>query len=268
MLFSALLLERYHLGEVTAEERAALEAALAEDPALAASLAALEQSDREIRRQYPRTPVFPERPRKPLGGGLPAPVWGLCAAALILAVALPALFLLRGPAGFAAGSPLMDRIKGNAGVYGPEGSFAELSVYLKSGPRSGQEPEEAVLPDGAVLHEGNTIQLAYMVSGKAEQYGVIFSIDGRSALTVHYPYREGQSARLITGRRIALEEAYTLDDAPEYEIFFFVVSDRPLDPGEILKSAGELARNPAASLEAGKRVFQQYLLRTIKIRKE
>jgi hypothetical protein len=162
----------------------------------------------------------------------------------------------------------MDRLKGNTGAYGPDGALAELSVYLQSGPQSGQGPEGTGLADGAILHEGNTIQLAYRVSGGAEQYGVIFSIDGRSALTVHYPCREGQSARLITGRRIALDEAYTLDDAPDYEIFFFVVSDKPLDTGKILKSAGELARNPGASMEAGKRVFRQYRLRTVKIRKE
>jgi hypothetical protein len=270
MFFSALLLERYHLGEVRAEERAALEAALAEEPGLGASLAALERSDREIRRRYPRTVVFPEKAGKfPGETRLPPLAWGLCAAALILIIALPVFFLLRVPAGFPAGpvSPA-DRLKGTADAYGPDGAFAELRVYLKSGSRPGQEPEEAGLAEGTILREGNTVQLAYMVSGRAEQYGVIFSIDGRSVLTVHYPYREGQSARLITGRRIPLDEAYTLDDAPDYEIFFFVVSDTPLDTKKILKSAGELARDPDTSVEAGKRVFRQYRLRTVKIRKE
>jgi hypothetical protein len=267
--FSEFLRERYHLGEVTAEERAAFEAAMAEDPALAASVAALEQSDREIRRQYAGELVFPPERTSRRKAGFPPLAWGLCAAALVLIVSLPAFFLIRGSAGFSAGSaPLPDRIKGEAGAYGPDGFFAELSVYLKSGPQSGQGAEETGLADGAVLHEGSTIQLAYMVSGGAEQYGVIFSIDGRSALTVHYPYRAGESTRLITGRRIALDEAYTLDDAPDYEVFFFVVSDRPLDTEKILNSAGELARNPGASMEAGKRMFQQYRVRTVKIRKE
>jgi hypothetical protein len=269
ILFSAFLLERYHLGEVTAEERAEVEAALAEDPGLAASVAALEQSDEDIRRRYPQAAVFPERARKfPGERGLPPLVWGLCAAALILITALPAFFLLRLPAGSAglpsSSVPPADRMKGT----GPEGSFAELSVYLKPDKKTGRAPEEKGLPEGAVLREGDTIQLAYMVSGGAEQYGVIFSIDGRGALTVHYPYREGQSARLITERRIALDEAYTLDDAPDYEVFFFVVSDKPLDTEKILKSAGELARNPGAGMEAGERIFRQYRLKTVKIRKE
>jgi hypothetical protein len=286
MRFSAFLLERYHLGELTADEQAAVEAALAEDPGLAASVADLEQSDAEIRRRYPLHIVFPERvresagksgrvsPRKfPVLPGFPALAWGLCAAALILVVALPALFLFRSPAGVPSGFPsvntdgsvpLTDRIKGN----GQEGSFTELSVYLKTDLKTGQGTEEQSLAEEAALREGDTIQLAYIVPGGVEQYGVIFSIDGRAALTVHYPYRTGQSARLITGRRIALDEAYTLDDAPDYEIFFFVSADKPLDVEKILESAAELARNPGASMEAGKQVFQQYQLRTVKIRKE
>jgi hypothetical protein len=47
-----------------------------------------------------------------------------------------------------------------------------------------------------------------------------------------------------------------------------VVSDKPLDPEKIPESAGKLARNPGAGMEAGKRIFQQYRLRTVKIRKE
>jgi hypothetical protein len=270
MSFSAFLLERYHLGEVTADERAAVEAALAGDAGLADSITALERSDQEIRRRYPQGTGFPEGAGKSPGNrGLPPLVWGLCAAALILVIALPAFLLFRSPAGFFAGSgSLADRIKGNPGGYGPDGSFAELSVYLKSEPGSGPGPEGTGLADGTVLHEGNTVQLAYMVSGGAEQYGVIFSIDGRSALTVHYPYREGQSARLITGRRIALDEAYTLDNAPDYELFFFVVSYMPVDVKGILDSAAALARNPGRALEEGKRVFASHTLRTVKIGKE
>jgi hypothetical protein len=271
--FSAFLLERYHLGEVTADERAAVEAALAEDEGLAASVAALEQSDREILRRYPLHAVFPERARKfPGKRGLPPLAWGLCAAGLILLAALPVLFRLRPPAGSAglpsSSVPLADRLKGNPDAYGPDGSFAELSLYLKSGSPSGQGPEEDVLPDEVVLHEGNTVQLAYTVSGGGERYGVIFSIDGRAALTVHYPYRAGQSTRLITGRRIALDEAYTLDDAPDYEVFFFVVSGQPLDAQEILNSAAELAREPGRALDDGRQVFARYQLRTVKVRKE
>ncbi|MDR1099126.1 MAG: hypothetical protein LBL28_01460 [Treponema sp.] len=271
--FSALLLERYHLGEVTADERAAVEAALAGDAELAASVAALEQSDREIRRRYPRYAVFPGALKFQTKPRVPPLAWGLCAAALILVIALPALFLLRSPAGVSADLPadsgsLADRIKGNPGGYGPDGSFAELNVYLKTDPASGPGSEDTGLAEGTVLREGNTIQLAYMVSGGAEQYGVIFSIDGRAALTVHYPYGEGQSTRLITGRRIALDEAYTLDNAPDYEIFFFVVSGTPLDAKKILDTAAALARNPGGALEEGKRVFAPYTMRTVKVRKE
>jgi hypothetical protein len=102
----------------------------------------------------------------------------------------------------------------------------------------------------------------------AGSYGVIFSIDGRSAVTMHYPYGLSQSTRLIPGKRIALDEAYTLDDAPDYEIFFFVVSSKPLDVSGILKSAEQLARNPETALERSGAVFRGYEVKTLTLRKE
>jgi hypothetical protein len=97
---------------------------------------------------------------------------------------------------------------------------------------------------------------------------VIFSIDGRSALTLHYPYAVSGSTELVPGRRIPLEEAYTLDDAPDCEIFFFVISDKPVDAAAILDRAGRLAGNPLAAPERGAEVFSGYELKTVFLKKE
>jgi hypothetical protein len=72
---------------------------------------------------------------------------------------------------------------------------------------------------------------------------VIFSVDGRSAVTLHYPYRPGQSTQLVSGRRTFLSEAYTLDDAPDFEVFIMVVSAEPLDAQTVLRTARALGEN-------------------------
>jgi hypothetical protein len=118
-----------------------------------------------------------------------------------------------------------DRTKGLADLLP-----VELSLYLKG-------EEEVVLSDQTVLEKGNTVQLAYTVPAGTEHYGVIFSVDGRAAVTMHYPYRKGQSSLLVSGKRTFLDEAYILDDAPDYEIFVMVVSEKPLDVDEILGEA-------------------------------
>jgi hypothetical protein len=250
--FSALTLERYHLGEVTAEEKERIEAALGADPPLANRLAELGLSDGEILRRYAPEQIFSGirgKTRRPLFRASPG--WALCAAALILVITLPVLAALR----TRRGDPLLtDRAKGGT----------ELSLYLK--PASAGNPADLKLTDKAVLREGHTVQLAYMVEG--ERYGIIFSIDGRSTVTVHYPYGEGQSTRLVSGKRTLLDEAYTLDDAPDYELFFFVIGDKPLDMGRILDSAQELAGNPKTAPERSAAVFKGYEVKTFILHKE
>ena len=194
------------------------------------------------------------------------PGLGICAAALALAGGLP-WFALRGP----VSTPEGDRIKGGAGYQ------AELSAYLK-GPGPGEPGSspgaELKLADQASLRAGNTIQLAYRAPGDSsgDRYGVIFSIDGRSAVTLHYPYGPAKSTQLVSGRPVPLGEAYTLDDAPNYEIFFFVVGDEPLDPRNILNTAEQLAPriagNPGGALTQGPSLFKGYEVKILTLRKE
>lgn len=241
---SHLLLERYNLGEVTPEEKQKVGAALADDSVLALRLEELRRSDREIRAAQSVVGLIPAIRKKASPRRFTLPVlWGLCAAALLVIAVLP---FTRSPH---MSSVEEDRAKGST----------ELSVYLK-------DNKDTKLADYAILHAGNTIQLAYTVQSGA--YGVIFSIDGRSAVTLHYPYSPQQSTRLFSGKRILLDEAYTLDDAPDFEIFFFVISDMPLDVKEILRSAETLARNPKTAVDQSTPLFRDYELKTITLRKE
>jgi hypothetical protein len=85
---------------------------------------------------------------------------------------------------------------------------------------------------------------------------------------LHYPYSLGQSTQLVSGKRTLLDEAYTLDDAPDYEIFFFIISDSPLNVKEILNSAESLARNPETAVDQSASLFKNYEVHTITLRKE
>jgi len=261
---STLLLERYHIGEVTSEEKFLVENALAQDAELAAALEGLDRSDRDFWQRYarirvPRThvlrmPVRSTPSRRSL-------VWGVCAAAAVLVIALP-LFILRNNAHDAFG----DRMKGTSAGE----NSAELSVYLK-GSVTG---DDIKLKDQAGIQTGNTVQLTYRVEPHdfSERYGVIFSIDGRSSVTLHYPYNPGQSTQLVSGKAVPLDEAYTLDDAPYYEIFFLVVRDKPLEVKHVLDTAQRLAQqiagNPQEASRRGTAVFKGYELTVLTLRKE
>jgi hypothetical protein len=263
---SAFLLERYRIGEVTTKERKYVERALAEDSKLLASLVGLVHADSDFRQRFPREHFFPSsrnvRVRLPRRLRVAPLALGICAAALILVTALPIIamrFFTRTEI-----AEYGDRVKGAAD--------AELSVYIKRG--LGDSAEVVRLPDQADIRPGNTVQLAYRVQPDipGERYGVIFSIDGRSIVSMHYPYAFGQSTRLLSGRAVPLDFAYTLDDAPDYEIFFFVVGEKPLNPRNVLSKAEQLALrlagNPQKALQEGLSAFRDYELKTLTLRKE
>jgi hypothetical protein len=301
------MLERYHLGDLTPEEKAALETRLGGGASLAELMADLERSDRDILSRYPAQEMvtrinqrlpgsrFRGSPRlgpraRGLRFGSPL-AWGICAAALTAAVVLPSLLFLANRPGRGEGlaENLTDRIKGNRDGYLPDSNpDTGLYVYLKNDTAAGGSGDgfgavsDVILRDYAVLQAGNTIQLAYAVNTAPpefrpaasaaafprERYGVIFSIDGRAAVTLHYPYTPGQSTRLVSGKLVPLKEAYTLDDAPDFEIFFFVISDKPLDSGTVLKAAEQLALDPAEAVERSESVFGEYEVRSVTLRKE
>jgi hypothetical protein len=253
---SNFTLERYRLGELLPEDRKALENAFAMDENIRSRIIFLDESDRELRKRYPveffdrgvfqalpdKLPSsrparlrIPGRGKRLLAKAARLPMPGKIAAGILLCLTLPLVFYLRvqnqaGAHGMS--DPVYETFADRA--KGAVLSHAEFSVYLKG-------ESEILLGDQAVLAEGNTVQLAY-TTPVGEFYGVIFSIDGRSEVTMHYPYRRGQSSVLVPGRRTFLSEAYTLDDAPFYEIFVMVVSEKPLNVEAVLREAQGIAK--------------------------
>jgi hypothetical protein len=99
-----------------------------------------------------------------------------------------------------------------------------------------------ILSDGEKARTGDLLQLAYVAT--KDSYGMIFSIDGRGAVTLHLPENKGESTKLELGKQFLLPNAIELDDAPKFERFIFLTSDFPIDVVGILQEAQDLAKDP------------------------
>jgi hypothetical protein len=98
-------------------------------------------------------------------------------------------------------------------------------------------------PDQA-LRAGDVIQVGWQ-AGDAT-HGVIVSIDGSGAVTLHFPDAAGDSTLLPTGAgEQHAPDAFRLDEAPAYERFFFVTADEPIDAAAVVAAAEQLARGDA-----------------------
>jgi len=115
----------------------------------------------------------------------------------------------------------------------------ELSIYKKI------NNETEKLSNNSVVHENDRLQLRYKAIEK--EYGMIFSLDGNGYITIHYPenFLSNNSAILDnSGKEVYIPHSYLLDDAPEFERFFFVTSDNEFSEGLIRESAIELFNRP------------------------
>ena len=108
--------------------------------------------------------------------------------------------------------------------------------------RQGEQGEPHPLASGDTAHTHDRLQLSYVSA--ARRYGVVLSIDGRGAVTVHFPDPIDQPARLSPKGEVSLPHSYQLDDAPRFERFFFITSlDDPIDLPAVMAAARELAES-------------------------
>lgn len=101
-------------------------------------------------------------------------------------------------------------------------------------------------PDDEVT-AGDELRVAYQAAGR--RHGVIVSIDGADAVTLHWPASEGADTALADGGPVWLDHSYALDDAPGFERFILVTSDGelPLDVATVMSAARALAARPDAA---------------------
>ena len=236
-----IVLERYRLNELPPEEAAHLEDRMRHDEPLRRRLEALDRSDSDIRQSGVLERLSDRVPRsQPARRRL----WTMAAVPAAVATIAVLAFLvtprMNGPATErtdAAGSG--DRIKG---------LMPSLAIYRRTA--EGSE----TLADGAVARPGDLLRLGYRAAGK--HYGVIVSIDGRGSVTVHLPPQADRAAALKGDGTVLLDQAYELDDAPQWERFYFITGDTPFAVAPIVDAVRAAAVDrrrppPAVALPRG-----------------
>jgi hypothetical protein len=244
---SALLLERYRLGELPADERRTVADRLASDPDLRRRLEDLERSDRKIAATHPAGEMAAAIRRRALASGnrpaaarrRPGP-WLVPASVVAVSACLvvAASLWVRRP-----------------GVEDTTIKGGEASLVLHRRTEGGSEP----LSRGAVARQGDQIRVGYRASHR--RYGAILSIDGRGAITQHLPRTGERAVALQPTGTVFLDFAYELDAAPRWEAFYFVTADAPFDLEPVKRAMHEAS--PAGARAPGTLVlpngFTQFL---------
>ncbi|WP_044890786.1 hypothetical protein [Myxococcus hansupus] len=236
------LLERIALGELPPETLDDARARLEREPGGAVRLARLDADSRRTLERHPPATVAAEVARRERLAQVRDEVarrgesqgWHGLSLSVPVAASLVLLFMsapkeLPEPAGM---SPprvevATERIKGHP----------RLRVHRQGA----QVPE--LLSDHAEVRPGDVLQLSYVSAGS--RHGVVVSVDGRGAVTLHHPATSTGSTALGTGEAVSLAHAYELDDAPDFERFLFVTSDGPVEVAKVLEAARALARQPS-----------------------
>lgn len=159
-------------------------------------------------------------------------------AAAVLAVALlPRMILsknLQNPKNLSEISPKSAnvRVKGAKNINNLENSRqnqkSEIRLYKKT------DDGVQLLANGDSVKNGDVIQITY-APGK-NNYGVIFSVDGNGNITRHFPEKSWKSERLSHEKpEIPLNFSYELDNAPNFECFVMVSSEKEFNLNDIEK---------------------------------
>jgi hypothetical protein len=236
---SEYYLERYALGELPDEEKEEIRLLSSSIPEIQAALEEISSSNHDILALYPPLTVkasltthLEETSKKPFPLRRFLTISSVVATFLILILVLP--LLKQKPRIIHPGSEQdISLVKGIPAV---DLSRTQLLVYRKI--QDGVE----ILSDGERARTGDLLQLAYVTT--EDSYGMILSIDGRGVVTLHLPESKGASTKLEGGKQCLLPSAFELDDAPEFERFFFLTSNSPIDVDGVLKEAQDLAINP------------------------
>jgi hypothetical protein len=226
-----ILVERYRLGELPRSWKKRLNR-----DTLDSEVKEIAESDQEILTQYNPSLMAEkiEARRKESHKKQPEAVvisrkrsflsYGMAAAAiLVLALILPGV--LRESSNY--GPEEMTRIKGN--------DESVLKVYRKSGDRT------ETLTNDSLVREGDLIQLGFRVS-QDFSYAVIISLDGRGVVTRHLAPEGKVSEKQVPGSEHLLPFSYELDDAPFYETFYLIQSDKPFPVDPLIDLLAKEAR--------------------------
>ena len=140
-----------------------------------------------------------------------------------------------------------------------KGLKSKLHIYRKLDDRV------ELLNDGKVVANKDLLQLSYSAADSA--YGVIVSVDGRGQVSLHHPEKKDGSTQLKSGGEVSLPHSYLLDDAPEFERFFFVTAQHPIEVQEVLDAVEGLKSPSSDPLRLSPEIEQQSVrLEKVKVR--
>ncbi len=225
-----IVLERYRLNELPPADAAPIASRLAADAQLRGRLEALDESDAAL-----RDPLARLQSRLGAGGThgrRRSMAWPIPAAVAVTAVLAVVVWRASAPIAPPPETTAEDRIKGAAA-----GGMPALAVYRRTAEGSEQ------LADGAVAHTGDLIRVGYRAAGR--RFGVIVSVDGNGAVTMHLPPAGERAVALTSEATTLLDQAYELDNAPRWERFYFVAGEQPFDTGPVLDAARDVAKRRA-----------------------
>lgn len=120
------------------------------------------------------------------------------------------------------------------------------------------------------VREHDLLQISYSSAG--EKYGVIFSVDGRGIVTLHYPEDLASTPLLNKAGETSLRFSYKLDDAPKFEEFFFVTSKNIFSVSSLIENVrSQAAYNLSLNEEIAFRIslpksFRQTSILLIKVK--
>lgn len=232
---SQLLIERYSCNEVTPAEKERIERALASDEKLRESLQLLQNSTNEVQKQWPVDLMVREIKLRAHSQDVTE--------RMNRAGKSKSLYAKKGIL-MAAGSSIMALLLVSAGILYTNLFLNDSKLVGEITRIKGQRPYLTVyretaggyemLPDKAVLYEGDRIQLGYVSAGK--KYGFIFSVDGSGNISTHFPDEDSTTMKdtLQSGREHLLSFSFELDEAPGFERFFFITSDDTINCEKIL----------------------------------
>ena len=248
-------LERFLLGELSADEMDLIRDRVDGDPALERQLQSLRADDDNVLERYPAAWMARQIERR--------------AGQSKQEVRTPSSWSIRWPhfwpvpaaVGLAAMLAFVD-IGNDAGDGGGVNEESIPGIRLKgTGPRlslhrridTGSEQ----LFDGSIGRSGDLIQVRYHAAGRS--YGAILSVDGNGAVTLHHPPAGDQAQALQTSGPVSLAFSIALDDAPHWERFYLVTSHTEFELVAVLDAAVAAALARRDSLVLGEQLEQHIL---------
>lgn len=259
-------LERYLLGELPEKRIGEIKDQMKTDPKLQDRLHVFKQSNEGILQQYKPADMTPKIEWRIKGEKATKSertksfaVKRIFYAVPAISAALVILFLvLTGPnQDLSISLPNGTRIKGIEDI---DRSKPHLLIYRK------KNKDVDLLKDGDEAKAGDLLQIAY---GSAnENYGVILSYDGNGTVTLHYPENGADSALLGDQKIVLLSLAYELDDAPDYERFFFVTSKSEINVQSVIDSAKMFAQDSRRARHEKLQLSNSYSQYSVLLKKE